>query len=346
MLVKSLIRSGFILLLATACQHQMENGTYIDQTYVHEYGLPVESDHWMRCGSNGQIITTLRDGVNVKQTYANGLLNGESTYTFPYSTQIQRRETYDNDELTSSILYTPDGTPAQATTYTSTSSPEIWTTTTWYPSGQPKSVEKYESSKIFNGEVYVPRTLLITGEYYTTANQKDSWVYNGYGERVCRDDYGNFLSLDTFTSGDLSLKTTYYPNGAPKEVTPYANGVIHGQRKTYYPAGEPNTVEAWNNGQQTGTTIVFQNGEKHAEVPYLANKKNGLERRFCDGSVVTQEITWQDNQMHGPTFTYAGDSTQTDWYYKGRLTSRSNYESFAMPKLKPKNSNAEDKTSL
>lgn len=318
--LKLFLLGASVLSFATSCQRSVEPD-FLERSYIHEYGLPVESDHWIRYGSSGQILTTQHDGVICTQTYANGMLDGESSYTFPDSPQIHRVETYANDFLTKETIFHLNGVSQQTIEY---QGPQGRTITTWYDSGLPKSIEKYEASH------------LIQGEYFTSQNEKDSWVHNGFGERASRDNEGNFVSLDTFENGNLTSKTYYHPNGAPREITPYANDVIHGQRKTYYPGGEPMTIEAWDNGQQTGVTVVFQDGEKHAEVPYLGGKKNGVERRYRDGAIVTQEVTWKDDQMHGPTYTYGGDNIQTDWFYKGRLTSRSNYESFAVPRP-PKN---------
>jgi antitoxin component YwqK of YwqJK toxin-antitoxin module len=246
------------------------------------------------------------------------MLEGESTYTFPYGSQIQSVEVYSKGQLISQTIYDVTGMPQHAVV---NSNDEIRTMTTWYPNGSPKSIERYDHH------------LLITGDYYTSDNQRDSWIYDGNGERITRDSEGNCISLDTYSCGQLVLKTHYYPSGHPMEIAQYMDGVLHGERKTFYQGGEPTAIETWNLGQQSGTTVTFQNGEKYAEIPYLANKKNGLERRFRDGSIVTQEITWHDNQMHGPTFTYTGDNETMicDWFYKGRLTSKSNYDSFALP---------------
>ncbi|MBA3238525.1 MAG: hypothetical protein H0T62_09305 [Parachlamydiaceae bacterium] len=323
MLSRSMFGSLFISLISAGCQQQsIIQEECLDRSYVHPYGLEVEADHWVQCGRNGQVVSFLQDGSRITQNYADGMLEGESSYTFPYSSQIQCVENYWHDKLLSQTTYDASGMPQHAIV---NSDDEIRTITTWYPSGSPKSVEKYD------------RHLLVTGDYYTPNNQRDSWVYDGQGERITRDYVGNCISLDTYKCGELVLKTLFYPNGHPMEIAPYMDGMLHGERKTYYDNGEPKAFESWSLGQQNGTTVIFQNGEKYSELPYLAGKKNGLETRYRDGSVVTQEITWLDDQMHGPTFTHTGNNETMlcDWFYKGRLTSQSNYESFNLPK--PKN---------
>jgi len=289
----------------------------VDQQFVHKYGVPVDSGQWMESEKNGKVISTLRDGVVVTQSFAHGRLNGESTYTYPNSEQVEKKEVFCDDVLVSEVRYSCAGDPLFSLEY---SAPNVWRETHWYETGHARSIESFE------------RGLLITGEYYTLNNQKDSCIYNGMGERMSRDSWGNFISLDTFHGGELASKTTRHPNGSTFEIIPFAGGQVHGERKSFYPGGDPMAIETWINGQKNGITRIFQNGEKYAEVPFLAGKKNGIERRFRDGSVLTQEITWFDDKMHGPTFTYVGDSVQTDWFYKGRLTTRTNFESFAIPR--------------
>lgn len=315
-------KSSYIFMAAAAAAAGCQPIAYencVDQQFIHEYGVSIDADRWQECNRNGKVITRLRDGVVLSQTFAHGLLNGESTYTYPNSEQIEKKEMFHDDVLISEIHYTPCGVPLFSRNY---SSPEAWRETHWYESGHPRSIEDYA------------RDLLVTGEYYTIHSQKDSWVHNGIGERVSRDAWGNFVSLDTFQGGEQISKLTRHPNGSTFEIIPISKGKVHGQRKTYYPGGEPMAIETWVEGQKNGVTIIFQNGEKFAEVPYLAGKKNGIEKRFRDGCVVTQEITWFDGRMHGPTFTYVGDSVQTDWFYKGRLTTRTNFESFGIPQKK------------
>lgn len=319
MLSRSMFGCLFILLIGTACQYSKNQEECPDCSYVHSNGVEVEADHWVQCGRNGQVISSLHNGSRITQTYVDGLLDGESTCTFPNSSQIQHVENYSKDRLVSQSIFDESGMPRYSIVY---SEPEMRTITSWYANGGPKSVEKLD------------RQLLITGDYYTPGNQRDSWVYDGKGERIARDDEGNFVSLDTFHCGELVMKTHYYATGHPMEIAPYSGGLLHGERKTYYPGGEPMAIETWHGGQQSGLTTIFQNGEKYSEISYLNNQKNGLERRFRDGTFVTQDITWLEGQMHGPAYTYTGDNETmlSDWFYKGRLTSRANFESFGLPK--------------
>src|SRR5690606_18588493 len=109
---------------------------------------------------------------------------------------------------------------------------------------------------------------------------------------------------DKLEEGILVERTLYYPNGTPKEHVTYNNSIIDGLKKTYLPDGEPATVEEWDNGYQHGLTIIYQHGEKFAEIPYNRGRKDGIERRYRDGKDLFQEVTWVEG-LEGPTRNYA-----------------------------------------
>lgn len=295
-----------------ACDNECE-----ERVYVHKYGVRVRPDYWVDKGQSGQVISTMRDGVIITQSYCAGELHGECNYTYPNSGKVHRSEIYNRNVLEKENTYYPSGAPEKTCEWLS---PNSYTVTTWYEWGSPHSVEKFEDGR------------LLCGEYFTGINERDSWVYDGAGERITRDCKGNFICMDEFNGGELYRRTYYYPNKGPREVISFMNGVPHGERKTYYSDGSPCTTESWEHGRQNGTMVIFQNGEKYSEVPYFDGKKNGIERRYADGYNLSQEVTWYNNQMHGPTYTYVGDCIQTDWFYKGRMTSQSNFESYYAPR--------------
>lgn len=320
MLLNKLFGCLFICLATVACESITEYDNRYDCTYIHPYGLPVGCDQWAQSGSNGQRIVSWRDGVTVTQTYADGLLHGESTYTYPHCDQKERVELYCNNDLASQVFFSMEGAPTQSVVYLK---PNTKTITIWYDRGNPRSVETYDGER------------LVNGNYYTLLNQCDSWVYKGDGERIQRNELGHFVSYDTFQNGFMTLRTTYYQNCSPREIACYNKcGQLHGERKTYYEGGEPMAIEQWDHGMQSGITVVFQHGEKVAEVPYVEGRKDGIEKRYIDGSTLVQEATWKDNLLQGPTYTYeCGQVVNTDWFYKGRRTSRANYDSYFPKRL-------------
>lgn len=302
-----------IILAATACTRTSCNDEcVVDQTYVHKYGVTVPSDFWTTSGEHGSVISTMSDGAVITRTYAAGLLDGDTTYSFPHSSQIKKKETYSQGTLIKETEYYFDGTPQRETAYDSPMG--MRTESCWYISGTPKNIEQYSGDMIHSGQ------------YYTIHNQLDASVNNYEGTRLLRDDYGQLVATDVIKGGQLTMRTNYHPNGSPKEQISYQNGQVHGTKQTYHPAGEPNTVEEWSNGQQHGQTTLYQHGEKYAEIPYYNGLKHGVEQRYRDGQDVVQEISWDKGQLHGPSTTYVGESSKSDWYYQGSPTSKADFE--------------------
>lgn len=300
-------------LLLTACsQNACYDDNVVDQKYIHKYGVTVPSDYWTSSGEHGAVVSSMADGVVITRTYASGLLDGDTTYTFPHSGQVAKKEIYVRGSLTKEISYYFDGTPSSETLYDSPlGSRKV---SCWYHNGTPKSVEEFSGG------------LLVSGAYYTASNQHDASVENYNGTRLVRDDYGQLLSTDLIEQGRMSARTVYHTNGTPKEIVPYCNDLVDGAKRCFNPAGEPETVEQWSQGMQHGTTVIYQHGEKYAEVPYQYGNRHGVEKRYRDGQVVMQEVSWENGLQHGPTTCYAGDSCKTDWYYRGEATTKNNYE--------------------
>lgn len=304
-----------IVLSSTGCQ-QTDRYTYsepevIEETYMHRYGVPVSQEDWSASGNHGQIVSTLDNGVVVSKSYKSGILDGETTYSYPHSSATEKVEHYTNGVLQKQSHHYVSGAPKQEVIY---NNPQNRVVTAWYESGAPKVREDLHGNLIFQGT------------YYSLDGQPESQVVGYNGARTLRDDYGLLVSVDTIEKGQQTLRTTYHQNGTPKEVIPYANGCVHGQVKTYLPAGEPHTVECWNNGTQSGLTTEYFNGERISECPYVNGVKHGIEHRYRDGNTVVQEITWVNGQKQGPATTYAGNVTKTDWYWQDKLVSKANFD--------------------
>lgn len=283
----------------------------VDETYVHRYGVPVSPEDWSASGNYGQIVSTLANGVVVTKSYQAGVLDGDTTYSYPHSSAIEKVESYMNGVLQKESVYYISGAPKQETIY---HNPQNRTVTSWYESGITKSKEDFQGN------------LLFQASYYGQNNQIESQVVNYNGTRTRRDDYGLLVSVDTIDKGQQTLRTTYHQNGSPKEVIPYANNQVHGLVKTYLPAGEPLTVEEWSHGIQSGKTTEFFNGEKAADSTYVNGQKHGIEKRYRDGHQVVQEISWVDGQKHGPANSFIGNVSKTDWYWQDKPVSKPNYD--------------------
>lgn len=309
-------RSVFFLLpllgVAAACNPPRPcTDEVVCESYVHRYGVPLPQDEWVERGKNGQVVSTQKDGVIVTRNYEGGMLQGESTYSFPHRDRIQKKEIYDRGGLARELYFNSSGIPQQEIVY---NYPDRKSITVWYENGSPQLCESYESNQ------------LISGEYYDIANRVESQVNGGDGFRTRRDGLGQLQSIDTIDQGQMTLRTTYHANGAPDTVTPYANGTIHGLRRTYQVGGEPATVETWTNNKQHGITTIYENGEKLSEIPYVNGRQHGMERRYRDGEVVAQEVTWVGGQKQGPCYTYVGNTRETDWYFGDKLVNKATYD--------------------
>jgi len=300
------------------CCYEPWERDVVNEEYVHTYGMQVQPNDWMARGQNGQILLTLRNGVMVTKNYQDGCLEGETAYTFPHSEAIERIETYSLGNLLKAREHYPSGAPKQEAEYHSSSSHTI---RNWYENGAPKSRELYEGNK------------LIDADYYTMNNQVESRINDGDGTRVIRDEFSQLVAIDKFNNGELILSTTYFPNGSPKEEISYKNGKVDGQKKLFYPGGDPQAIEGWTENRREGVTIVFHNGEKISEIPYFNGQKNGIEQRFKDGQFLVEEVTWKYDRKHGPCYTYLGENVRVDWYYEGKLVTKSQFDRYLNPQL-------------
>lgn len=281
-------------------------------TYVHKYGVTVPEQDWSARGKHGQIISEMKNGVTVSRSYSSGVIDGPTTYTFPHSSAIEKIETYARGNLLKETLHYRSGPPMQENDYTIDGTKKV---TTWYENGSPKSIENFDMSDA-----------LVKAEYYTPTHQTEAQVENKHGIRITRNQYGHILSKDTIDNGIMTVRTTFHYNGSTKEIVSYKDGNINGKRQTFLPDGEPNTIEDWKNGNQHGITVLFQNGEKYSETPYINGVKHGIEKRYRDGNELTQEVSWYDDMQEGPLKVYVDNVATTEWYYEGRPVSKLDYD--------------------
>lgn len=283
----------------------------VEQTYIHPYGVPVEENNWQSQGASGQVVSTLKSGVLVTQTFEGGILEGETSYTFPHSELIEKREIYSGNILQKETQFYRNGTPSCQIDYTSPASQAVLT---WYDNGVT------QSSEVLNNG------LIMQGEYFDLTHRLDSRIDNASGFRTRRDAFGNMLGVDTVVDGEIKLTKTFHQNGAIREEIPKNKGKIEGEVKTYLQDGVPVSIETWINGQKTGVTRLFENGEMVAEVPYVNGSKEGIEKRYRNGKIVVAEMSWVDNQLHGPYISHIGEVTKMDYFYQGNSVSKSVYD--------------------
>lgn len=303
----------FALSLMTACQTKRNCCDEVVCETVHRYGVPLAPEDWSSRGQDGHVYSMRKDGVAIRRCYDAGILHGETTYSFPHRDVTQKKEVYEQGILKQECDHYASGFPQRQTMY---ESPTRQKATVWYENGAPHSHEIIE-----NGE-------LLEGQYYNIDQQLDSRIDRGSGSRTIRDGYGQLQSVDTIQNNQMSLRTTYYPNGMPASMTPYVNGVIEGERRTYFPGGEPATIEMWSGNVQNGISHEYEHGEKRSEVPYVNGNRHGIERRYRDdGQTLAQEVSWVQGQKHGAIQSHIGNTTSTDWYYRNRqVPNKSTFE--------------------
>lgn len=308
---RNLLLSLSSLILLASCGHDKASDPVVSQKFVHKYGYAVSKEEWDSRNYPGQVVSTLRDGVTVSASYENGVLHGPTTYTFPHSQTVQSYYLYNQGNLVKEIIYDIRGMPQKERTQLSASR---YTLTTWYEDGSPLAVEEYN------------RDELIEGQYMNLSNEAEAWVEKGYGKRVLRDQKGTLLAIESIDQGHIARRETYYPNGSPETVSYYKNDQLTGEVRKFTNTGEPLCIEEWVSGELHGKSTYFKNGSKYLEVSYLSGKKNGIEVHFVDGELVSQEITWENDKRHGPTHYYINDDVRTEWYYNGKIVSKSRFD--------------------
>lgn len=308
------ITATAVLMVSSGCttKQETDNCCVIDKTYVHKYGVAVPPEDWTTSGRNGKVISTLKNGVVVTHNYVAGRLEGDTSYSYPYSEVTEKVESYQKNTLVRDVIYYSSGAPRQETIYQPDGSRTV---SSWYETGTPATLERYDGND-----------LLFEAEYSNTFHQTESSVNNREGLRIVRDQYGQLVSHDEIRDGLMVLQTTYHQNGTPEEIIPFVNSAVSGKKRTFLPGGEPDTIEEWSDGSQEGVTIVFKNGEKFAEITYSNGAKNGTERRYRNGSLLVEEITWQDNLKHGPETVYVSDGAKTEWFFQGKPVTKGNFE--------------------
>jgi antitoxin component YwqK of YwqJK toxin-antitoxin module len=304
--------SGLTVLLA-GCFSSGEN-PILSQKYVHKYGFEVTPGEWNEREGDGQIVELLVSGVKVSRSYENGVLHGKTSYTYPHSSVVEKVQVYDQGNLLKETLNDSRGVPVREEIYEFDDRKII---TEWDENGAPLSIEEYS-----NGS-------LVDGKYYTTSHELEGQVEGGYGERVKRERSGLLLSRDTIQGGEVIAKTTYHPSGEVHTISHFKNDQLHGEQLKFTSTGKPLMKLHWDHGVLNGDKIVYRNGIKVAEIPYVNGQKEGMEIHFDDLGNLTAEIEWQKDKKHGCSKFYTDDATEHEWFYRGQAVSLGEYEMFA-----------------
>lgn len=302
-------RISFLLLgslVFTACQNTSSLDQVLSQTYVHKYGFETTEKDWEERERDGLVVSVLKNGVKVSQSYENGKLHGSTTFTFPHSAIIERTQVYGQGILLKDQLNDSAGMPIREEIYEFDNRVLV---TLWDEKGVPLSIEEYD------GE------LLTEGKYYTADHELEASVISGMGERVKRDRSGLLISKDQIQNGVMSCRTTHHPNGGVHTISHYNNYELHGAQMKYTASGRPLMELNWKNGVLDGPKIVYRNGLRVAVIPYQDGKKQGTEFHYDDLGNLTAEIEWLEDQKHGITKLHSEEETESEWFFKGQSVS-------------------------
>jgi antitoxin component YwqK of YwqJK toxin-antitoxin module len=302
---------GFLSLALCGCNNNKQDDNVISERYIHKYGYAVSQEEWETRNCPGQVITDLSNGVTVTATYENGIKHGPTTQTFPHSQTVEYYFLYNQGNKVKEISYDPAGIPIEEWIQLS---PTRYSITMWFAEGSPMMVEEFVGEE------------LLDGQYFTASNNIESRVEKGAGLRTRRDRNGTLLAKELIEEGFAVKKETYYPNSAPESIAYYFLGNLHGEKRTFAQSGEPLSIEEWVNGQLHGKSTYFKNGNRYLEISYLYGQKNGIERHFIDGDIISQEITWENDLKHGPAVFYADGKPQQQWFYAGEPVSKRKFD--------------------
>lgn len=297
--------------LAVSCQNNSALDQVVSQTFVHKYGFGVTEKEWEERAQDGQVVSMLKNGVKVTTTYENGQLHGPTSYSFPQSATIERLVIYDQGTLLKESLNDPTGMPIREDVY---EFDNRTITTLWDEKGVPLSVEEYA------GEI------LVEGKYFTPDHELEGQVEAGFGEKMKRDRSGLLVSRDEIENGMIVGRTTYHPNGQIHTVSHYHDYQLHGEQRKYTASGRPLMELNWNHGILDGQKVIYRNGLKVAEIPYVEGQKHGLEYHYDDLGNLTAEIEWRSDKKHGFSKLHTEDYTETEWFYGGQAVTADRFD--------------------
>lgn len=285
----------------------------IKETYTHSYGVTVSKSEWNRRGKDGVITRIFKDGTVLTENFYKGLYHGEVFCTYPHSSVIAIKKEYSHGTLVSILQNFRNGLPQKEELFLNDGSIKL---SLWHEGdANPWLVETKKDSLLMEGVYHSPKN----------SNEKTK-ISNGSGIKSLFSADGTLLSEEIYDNGLLVTTIKFYTNKDPAVIISYLNNQPHGIRQTFDLGGIPNTLEEWRYGQQDGMTIVFKNGQKVSEIPYIKGLKDGTEIRYNEGLEVVEEISWKRNILHGVRKINTDDISKVEWYYQGKLVSKHKFD--------------------
>ena len=309
--VRTILSLFMASLLLSGCFSSDSGNGIISQKFVHKYGFDVSEAEWEAREKEGQVVSVLKDGETVTNSYENGILHGVSTVTFPHSSIVEKLMVYNQGTLLKETVHDTIGVTISEDAY---EFDDKKITTFWDDKGSPLSIEEYDGD------------LLVEGKYFTANHELEGQVEAGFGERYIRERSGSLLYRDLIENGAVSTRTNYHANGQIHSISHYHDYQLHGEQRKFTTKGQPLMDLNWNHGVLDGMKLVYRNGSKVSEIPYINGQRHGNELHFDDIGNLTANIEWKNDKKHGSSYFVNNGTAETEWYYKGALVSQEKYE--------------------
>lgn len=299
-----------LLGLLSSCNDKKDTDV-VSQRFVHKYGFDVSESEWSSRNKEGQVITTLKNGVTQSITYKNGIYHGPFTLTFPFSTVLQEKSEYNEGTLVKKTVYELSGLPIQETVFETDGKKII---TVWDMSGVPLSMEEYSGQ------------LLMSARYYNSQNEIEATIIDGNGTRIKRDRTSLLLSKEKVENGQIVKRTTFHPNGVVQSHCSFIDYKQNGLMETFSPSGKLLSRSHWKNGELNGVQSFYKDDKILSEIHYLSGKKHGLEKEYDNKGYVVKEINWANDKRHGTSRYTVNDVSDMQWFWKGNVVERKKYQ--------------------
>lgn len=303
-----------IALILASCSVKKDN--IVSQKFTHKYGIETSKDQWIARNREGSIEEVLSNGVRILSSYKKGKLHGECTESFPYSTDIAKKYTYENGIIVKERLIDKEGIPIVENSYLSES---VKAVINWDNLGAPIRKEKYINDK------------LIEGVYYNPIGEIEATVKEGSGTRIKRDRIGAILLVDVIVFSDLVKRYTYHSNGSVHIISNFKNDKLEGDQKIYNPNGDLYMILPWHEGKLEGKKMIFKNNKPFWIIPHKSGMKSGIAECFNEEGGKISQTSYSEDKKHGKSIVY-GKEAKIEWYYMDEIVTKEEFNNLTYRK--------------
>ena len=199
-----------------------------------------------------------------------------------------------------------------------------------------EKINRFDSKHLPHGKwkwFYDDGSLKMEGNFF-------HGLKNGYFKLY--DKNGNLVSIEKYVNGEkqekaeeiakLDVKTDYWPNGKPKVIATYKNGVPEGVRREYNKEGKVEKSYVFHNGKIIAEGVLTDAGKKEghwkeyyddgklkSEGDYKNDKKTGRWRYYYHNGQLEETGEYVDGKPVGDWYWYypSGKILRKMTYYNG-----------------------------